>query len=65
MKTLGIVVIVFGVLMFLSGINLAVTEYDLSSSHDISVCVGGFAFATIVLAGGIALFKRGNTSKKE
>ena len=63
MRTLGIAVIVFGGLLLLVATNLAVTQYNLSSSHDVSKCVSGFAFAVLTLAVGLSLFRRGGTAR--
>ena len=54
-KTTGIVMTVIGGLMTLSGLNLAVTKYNLSSSHDLSVFLGGLGFSLLILAGGVAI----------
>jgi hypothetical protein len=59
-KNVGIVLIVIGGLMLLSGLNLAVTKYDFSSSHDLSKFFGAAAVSTAVLATGILLIKRAN-----
>jgi hypothetical protein len=58
-KTVGIVVTVFGCLLLLSAIKVATTKYDLSSTHDISKCFGAFGFAAGVTAAGVFLLRRG------
>ncbi len=59
MKIAGIVVSVLGGLLLLSATNIALTQYNLSSTDDISKAMGGFAFAILVLALGLYLFQRG------
>jgi hypothetical protein len=59
-KDLGIVLIAIGGLMLLSGINLALTKYNLSSSDDLSKCIGGGAVSLGILTTGIFLFTRGD-----
>ena len=59
MKTAGIVVAVIGGLMTLSGINMAVTQYDLSSSHDVSKAVGGIGVSIGILVVGLLLYTKG------
>ena len=39
--------------------NIALTQYNLSLTHDIGKAMGGFAFAILVLALGPYLFQRG------
>jgi len=58
MKVLGYIVAVFGVLMLVSGVNLARTKYNLHSSDDFTQFLGGIAFSLLILAGGIALVRR-------
>jgi membrane associated rhomboid family serine protease len=59
LKILGGALIVFGVLMFISAVNLALTKYDLHTSLGVSGALGGFVGALLITAGGLALFKRG------
>jgi hypothetical protein len=44
--------------MLVSGVNLARTEYDLHSSHDLSKFLGGVAFSLLILASGIVLIRK-------
>ena len=41
--------------MVLSGLNLALTKYDLHSSHDLSKLFGGLAVSALILLGGVAM----------
>ena len=50
---------VLGGLLLLSATNIALTQYNLSSTHDIGKAMGGFAFAILVFALGPYLFQRG------
>ena len=59
MKAAGVIVLIFGCLLFVSATNLAIRRYDLSTSDGFSQAMGGFVFAILVVAGGIALYKRG------
>lgn len=59
MKIVGIAVSILGGLLLLSATKIALTQYNLSSTHDISKSMGGFAFAILVLALGLYLFQRG------
>lgn len=59
MKTAGIIVAVIGGLMTLSSINLAVTQYDLGSSHDVSKAAGGFGVSVGILVAGFLLYTKG------
>jgi hypothetical protein len=58
MKVVGYIVAAFGVLMLVSSANLARTEYDFQSSHDVSKFCGGLAASVLILAGGIVLIRR-------
>ena len=59
MKIAGVIVLVFGCLLLVSATNLTLRHYDLSTSDGFSQAMGGFAFALVVIAGGIASYKRG------
>ena len=59
MKTAGIVIAVIGGLMTLGGINTAVTQYDLSSSHDVSKAFGGIGVSIGTLVVGFLLYTKG------
>lgn len=59
MKTAGTVIAVIGGLMTLSGINNAVTQYDLSSSHDVSKAFGGTGVSICILVVGFVLYTKG------
>ncbi len=59
MKSVGIVLVVIGGLMTLSGINLALTQYDMSSSHDVSKAAGGIGVSIGILVAGLVLYRRG------
>ncbi len=58
MKIAGIVLAVLGGLMILSGLNLARTQYDLGSSHDLSKFTSSLALSTLILLGGIVLIRK-------
>jgi hypothetical protein len=60
MKVAGMALSVLGGLMVLSALRLALTTYDLNSSHDVSKLFGGFGIAVLVLAGGVLLMRKGN-----
>ena len=55
MRVAGIVVAVLGGLMVVSGLSLALTKYDLNSSHDVSKLFGGLGFSALILLGGTAM----------
>lgn len=55
---IGYVLAAFGLLMLVSGVNLARTQYDLHSSHDLSKFLGGVAFSLLILASGIVLIRK-------
>lgn len=59
MKVAGLVLAVLGGLMVLSSVNLALTKYDMSSSHDLSKFAGGLGVAVFVLLGGVLLMRKG------
>ncbi len=63
MKIAGIVLAILGGLMILSGLNLALTQYDLSSSHDQSKFFGGLGVAALILLGGVALIKKSRSRR--
>lgn len=58
MKALGYILLVFGMMMIVSGINLSRTTYDLSSTHDFQKFMGGVIFSILLLAGGIHLIRK-------
>jgi hypothetical protein len=60
MKALGITLCVFGTLMLISTGNLALTKYDLNSTHDQGKLCGGILASALFLLGG---FKIANPSK--
>ncbi len=63
MKAAGIVLTIVGVLMLLSGINLAFTKYDLKSSHDLSKLFGGLGLSALVLLGGVAMIIKSRSNR--
>jgi hypothetical protein len=65
MKVAGIVLTVLGVLMLVSSARLAITTYNLNSSHDVSTFFGGLAIAALVTLGGISLIKKSRVTPKE
>lgn len=66
MRTLGIVLTVFGGLMVLSSVNLMLTQYDMSDAHDQSKAFGGLGGSLAILAIGAAVISRsGNKEKKD
>lgn len=58
MKGTGLVLAILGGLMIFSSVKLALTKYDLSSSHDATKFVGGFGFSVLILSGGLAMINR-------
>ena len=64
MKTAGIVATAIGGLLTLSSLQLAVTKYDLSSSHDLSQCLGGLGFSVLILAVGITMWLKSSAAEK-
>jgi len=67
MKTFGIVLVVVGGLMVMSCLRLALTEYDLSDSNDLSKAVGSLAISIgLIAAGGyLALGKTGSDKSNQ
>ncbi len=63
MKVAGIVLAVLGGLMILSGLNLALTKYDLNSSHDQSKLFGSLGFSALLLVAGIVLIKKSGSKR--
>ncbi|QDU75260.1 hypothetical protein Pan97_22900 [Bremerella volcania] len=64
MKTLGIVLVIIGGLMVMSGLRLALTEYDLSDTNDISKASGGIGFSVAMIAvGGYLAFGKSGKGK--
>jgi len=55
MKVLGIILTVLGGLLVLSGLNVALRQYNLNDSHDVSKAIGGLAFAVLIFAIGLGL----------
>ena len=48
--------------MVLSGINLALTQYDLSSSHDLSKFLGAMGVSIVIIVVGLVLWTKGKKS---
>lgn len=63
MKILGSVLAVVGGLMVLSALRLALTEYDLNSSHDLSKLLGALGVSGLMLLGGIALLMKARSKR--
>jgi hypothetical protein len=63
MKAAGIVLTIVGVLMLFSGVNLALTKYDLKSSHDLSKLFGGLGLSALVLLGGVAMIIKSRSNR--
>ena len=63
MKIAGIILTVLGGLFVLSGLNLAVRQYNLSDSHDVSKAFGGLAFAVLILAIGVSLLVKSRAKR--
>ncbi len=63
MKAAGIVLTIVGALMLLSGVNLALTKYDLKSSHDLSKLFGSLGVSAIVLLGGVAMIIKSRSNR--
>ncbi len=59
MKVAGLVIAAFGGLMVLGSINLALTQYDLRSSHDLSKWLGGTGISLLIVVVGLVLFAKG------
>lgn len=57
MKVAGIVLACLGGLMTLGGISNAVTQYDLSSPHDLSKFLGGLGVSLMMLVAGIVMIR--------
>lgn len=58
LKIGGIVLIVLGVLASVSTLNLARTQYDLNSSHDVGKLFGGIATCVVLIACGASLVSK-------
>jgi hypothetical protein len=58
MRIGGIVLTVIGALMVLSSLNLALTQYHLSDSHDLSKFMGAAGVSVALLAAGISMIAR-------
>jgi hypothetical protein len=63
MKAAGIVLTIVGALMLLSGVNLALTKYDLKSSHGLSMLFGGVGLSAIVLLGGVVMINKARSKR--
>lgn len=55
MRIGGILLAILGGLMVLSGLHLALTKYDLGSSHDMSKLAGSLSISLLMLVGGVAM----------
>jgi hypothetical protein len=62
MKTAGVILTVIGSLFLVGTFASAFTTYDLGDSHDLSKFTGSLGVSVILLAAGLILQKRGNTS---
>jgi hypothetical protein len=58
MKVAGIVLAALGGLMLLSGIKLAVMDYDLHDFHDLSKFLGGLAASSLIVVSGTMLIRK-------
>lgn len=58
MKVAGIILAGLGGLMFLASIHLALTKYNLSSTHDLSKFAGGAGSSLIILVIGVIMVGR-------
>lgn len=66
MKTFGIVLLIVGGLMVMSGLKLMVTEYDMSDTNDISKSVGSLGVSVALIAAGAYLvYKKPDKDKTE
>ena len=63
MKVAGIVLTVLGGMMVVSGVKVALTEYDLTSSHDLSKSLGAMGISALILLSGIALIIKANSTR--
>jgi hypothetical protein len=63
MKVCGIVLTVVGALMVLSSANLAITTYDLKSSHDLSKLLGGLGVSAMILLSGVGLIMKSRSKR--
>ena len=59
MRVAGLIIAGIGGLLVLSGVNLAVTQYDLSSSHDMSKWLGGMGVSLLMVVVGLVLYAKG------
>lgn len=64
MRIAGIIITAVGALFLLTAVKLVLTDFDLSKPYDQGRCFGSFAFAVIVLAVGVSLFKRAGIRKQ-
>ncbi|MBX3433502.1 MAG: hypothetical protein KF847_09290 [Pirellulales bacterium] len=58
MKVDGKTLTAIGGLLVLSNVSLAIAEYDMNSSHDLSKFAGGLGLAVLVLLGGVLLIRK-------
>jgi hypothetical protein len=65
MKIAGIIMLCLGGLMILSGINLGLTKYDLSNSHDLSKFLGGLSVSSLIAIVGLAFLLAGRKKEKK
>ncbi len=57
-KTIGWILVVVGGLLLLGGINHAMTNSNLSNSHDVSKLAGSLGVPVLILVGGLAMVFR-------
>jgi hypothetical protein len=62
-KITGIILTVVGGLLVLSGLNVALTQYNLSDSHDVSKAFGGLGVAVVILAIGVSLLVKSRAKR--
>ena len=60
MRIIGTILAVIGTLMTITGVRLAFTNYDFSSSKDVSTWVGSTGVCLLIVALGFYLIKRGS-----
>ena len=46
-----------------SGVNLALTKYDLKSSHDLSKLFGSLGLSVAILLGGVAMIVKSRSNR--
>lgn len=58
MRVAGIAMLAVSACLLLGGLNVALTQYDLGSAHDVSKFCGGLSFASLLAAVGVVLIRK-------